>query len=77
MNVVNAVQGGVRGEACPLVGDCDPLALVALDLKKKIFFDKSSFGTCRVSILSLGIISPPIGKLVKCLGAWLDELRGT
>ena len=31
VNVVNAVQGGVRGEACPLVGDCDPPALVALD----------------------------------------------
>ena len=61
-------QGGVRGEACPFVGDYVPLALLAFYLKF-FFFDKLSFGTCRVSILSLGITSPPIGILVKCLGA--------
>ena len=36
VNVVNAVQGGVRGEACPFVGDYVPLALPAFYFK--IFF---------------------------------------
>ena len=61
-------QGGVRDEARPFVGDYVPLALPAFFYFKFFSLIKPFLSAPAVfSILSLGLLLPPIGRLVKCL----------